>query len=232
MAKLYLYADESCHTKNHSHGAMSLVTVFCKDFHRKLISQRISLIMEKHNINPRTELKWTKISNTNVDMYIEIINFLKQVSIYGDLGIRAIYIKNKFVVDTDYNEWYHKMYYLLFKKVINDFANLYESFHVLIDYKDKFSHSEIPRMARFLEHYTHGWERLITTIANSKDHKLIQIADVIAGSITHYHRGISTSKSKQKLIRHIFNVFDISYDRNTYLSKMDFNYFIWEGKHA
>jgi hypothetical protein len=227
MGTLYLYADESCHTQNSDSNSMSLVTVFCKGIHRKLINQKVKSIMQKHKINPDSELKWTKVSPSNVEMYIEIIDFLALVSRYGDLGIRAIFTKDKNNIQTDYNEWYHKMYYLLFKKIIDDFSNIFDSFHVLIDYKDSQSHQEIPRIGRFLENYTHGWERLITTTANSKEHTLIQIADVIAGSITYYHRGLRTSDAKMRLIRHIFNKFDVSYSHSSPLSRIDFNFFIW-----
>lgn len=232
MNKLYMYADESCHIQNDGNNVMSLVTVYCKDIHRKLITNIIKEIVKKHGIDNTKELKWNKVSNNNLEMYKEIFTFLKRVSDAGDIGIRSLVAVGKKSINGDYNTWYHKMYFLMFKYALDDNMYRYSKFHILIDRKDNNSDREIPKIGSFLTRYTYDHEWLMSVGADSKEHILMQISDIIAGSLTYYHRKLISSPSKIELINHIQKTFGVNYSFSTRREIKPFNIFIWSAKYA
>lgn len=232
MNKLYMYADESCHIQNDGNNVMSLVTVYCKDIHRKLIANRIKQIMSKYNINPLTELKWNKIGNKNLQMYKDIITYMKKLSDTNDLNIRALVAMNKEQIKGQYDDWYYRMYYTLFRKVIDDNRLKYSKYHLFIDEKDNKSYKIIPRVGKILTNYTLWSEDLIGIPSNSRNHILIQIADIIAGSLSYYYRKEQHSLAKLDLMYHIQKTFNVDYSYKSQYDKNDFNLFIWSTSHA
>ena len=87
---LIFYCDESCHIQFDHVEYMSLVTVFCSKSRTKNINRDIRKIKEKYRIDTNQELKWTKISNSNLQLYKEIINYISEKTY---IRVRAVLAK-------------------------------------------------------------------------------------------------------------------------------------------
>ena len=75
METINVYCDESCHLENDKKKNMILGCVFCKEDLVKSISKRIKEIKTDHNVNPSSEIKWTKVSPCKHELYKDIINY-------------------------------------------------------------------------------------------------------------------------------------------------------------
>ena len=161
MKKIVLFSDESCYIKNDGNDVMSLATIYTTDKSVKIINRAIRLIKERYNINPDSELKWTKISNTNLPMYKEIIDFIHITTNRDSTRIRTLVARNKMSLNTidhgiTYDEWYHAMYYYLFRKVISD-LDKYNNFVMFIDRKDSNTQKSIVTLSTYLtRHFLFG----------------------------------------------------------------------------
>lgn len=223
--KIMLYADESCHLQKHKTDCMSLVTVYTLENNKNLINKSINTLLASFKMTG--ELKWAKVSNSNLAMYIKIIDYFSDFVLNNKVRIRAILADvDKETIVGNYDDWYYKMYYLLFDKIISDVAYTQNHFHLLIDIKDNKSHSEAQKLARYLSNRSRGEKIIIGTAEDSRNHRLIQIADIIAGAMTYKFRGIKTSNAKLDLINHIESSFKINLNQSYPLSKMDFNIFV------
>lgn len=228
---LNLYMDESCHTQNDNTDTMSLVTVYTMKGNNKYYEIEIKKIKDRHKIGG--ELKWNKVSNSNVNFYKDLVSFFSEETKNNYLRIRALLINiNKKTIRSDYYIWYYKMVYLLFEKIIHDDLNIntkVKKVNLLLDYKDSNSHKETSKTAEFLQNKIHNKKRINGLAVNSKDHALIQFADIIAGALTYKKRKLETSDAKLDLINHIESEFSITLDKTTALTKLDFNLLVWTG---
>ena len=86
---LIFYCDESCHIQTDCVEYMSLVSAFCSKSRIKNINKDIRRIKEKYGISPNQELKWTKISKTNLEMYKEIIRYVSEKTYIRIRGVLA-----------------------------------------------------------------------------------------------------------------------------------------------
>ncbi len=63
MSQIYnVYCDESCHLENDHQQVMVLGAIWCPLEKTREISVRIREIKASHEVNPKMEIKWTKIS--------------------------------------------------------------------------------------------------------------------------------------------------------------------------
>lgn len=76
MSEIYnVYCDESCHLEHDGQQAMVLGGVWCPESKRQEISQRIREIKVKHGLGKDFEIKWTKVSKSKLDFYMDIIDY-------------------------------------------------------------------------------------------------------------------------------------------------------------
>ena len=70
-----VYCDESCHLEKDGKKAMSLGAVWCPKGKVPEINKRIQEIKEKHSIQKGAEVKWTKASPGNMQLYLDIVDY-------------------------------------------------------------------------------------------------------------------------------------------------------------
>lgn len=232
MNKLYVYSDESCHIKNDDYDIMALACVYCSDLNRKMITNNIKKIIEYHEFSSSLELKWGKISNSNVEMYKDIFSYISEMSKLGLFGIRGIVIKGKKNIVGDFDEFYHKMYYLLFKTILDNTLKYYSGYTLFLDNKDTYSNIKVPVIGKYLSNSIYNFTTLNSICADSKEHILIQVSDIIAGALTYKNRFLDTSSAKLSLIKHIEVKFGVNLLKTTPKSRLDFNIFVWKSQHA
>jgi len=68
MSQIYnVYCDESCHLENDGQKVMVLGAVWCPLEKSHEIMLRLREIKKKHGLNPKFEIKWTKVSLGKID---------------------------------------------------------------------------------------------------------------------------------------------------------------------
>lgn len=236
MDSIVLFSDESCYVENDGNDVMGLATIYTKENAVRIINKEIRKIKLRYNIDPNTELKWTKISNGNLAMYKEVIDYIYKTTAKNQTRIRTLVAKDKLSLDTvnhgiTYDEWYHAMYYYLFRKIIADLSKN-DEFVMFIDKKDSNTQKNVSTLATYLTRHFLFEKKIIARVADSKEHQLIQLADVFAGAACYKHRGLKSSKAKLEILRFIENKFQIDYKRSTKLEQVLFSNFVWSKKYV
>lgn len=229
-----IYCDESCHLEHDDSNVMVLGAISCSDAFKQKASEDIRRIKEKHNINSKVEVKWTKISSGKVELYKELIDYFFEQS---ELNCRIIVAENKKSLNHnkynngDPNKWYYKMYYLLLDKMC-EFEN---SYRIFIDVKDTKGGPRIDQLKKVLCNNKYDYMGdIITRIdqVNSERVDLMQIVDIIIGATCYYHRELYNSpggsKSKKEIVDHIIeHISENTLKNGNHLSVKKFNLFIW-----
>ena len=91
-----IYCDESCHLEHDGINVMVLGSIWCPQSKLKEINHRIQEIKARNGIKKEAELKWTKLSPSQQDAYLDLINYFFDDD---DLHFRAVVIPDKSKLD-------------------------------------------------------------------------------------------------------------------------------------
>ena len=200
---IIFYCDESCHIQFDNTDYMSLVAVFCSKSRVKKINRDIRKIKNNYNISPNQELKWTKVSKSNVEMYKEVIRYISEKEFIRVRGLLAkkrtideLKAKNK-----TYDQWYHSIYFYLLEHPIKLITSRNVDFGdclLYIDKKDIYTKENIDYLAKYLERHFFYKHTFKAIAVESHEHQLVQVADIIAGALTYRKRfgELDTPKSE------------------------------------
>lgn len=106
-----IYCDESCHLQNDRQPVMLLGCVWCPSDEVQRLAAELRDIKKRHKA--AGELKWTKISKSRHDFYLEVTSwFLAE----AHLHFRALVVQNKQTLNHEYfnqrhDDFYYKMYF-------------------------------------------------------------------------------------------------------------------------
>ncbi len=229
--RIYIYCDESCHLENDHQSAMVLAAVACPAAKRKQIGRAIKALKRRHSIPDGREIKWVQVSPATLGFYRDLVSlFFDEPS----LGFRGVVVPDKQALDHDdfdqsHDDFYYKMWWLLLTRMIDD----QQVFRVFVDIKDTHSNVKLKRVHEVLcnAHYDFNNERIESIEAvRSHDVPLVQLADVLAGVLSHRFRGIQGSQAKQALIDHVKERSGLSLERSTPPGARKFNLFIWRAR--
>ena len=135
MKRYNVYCDESCHLEKDTSPVLILGAMYCQEERKKQIYDEIRAIKTKHNISSFFEIKWTKVSESKIDFYLELLDYFWNNQ---DLLYRGLVASGKQSLDHDkynggdYDLWYYKMYYRMLDPVISP----NKKYHILVDIKD------------------------------------------------------------------------------------------------
>lgn len=224
-----LYCDESCHLLNDGNKYMVLGCVWCPTDKVHAIHRRIRDIKCRAGYSPKSELKWTKLSNGNKRPYEQLIDYFFDDD---DICFRAVIIDktglNHDKYDQTHEEWYYKMLFLLIHTLL-DSENTYKIF---LDYKDSQSGERSRKLHEILCSERYDFDKKIITNVQclpSKEIGLIQLCDVLIGSISYDQRQLFSNKGKIELIQLIKDRSRKSLKMSTLPSERKLNLFFWHG---
>ena len=223
-----IYCDESCHLPNDGQRAMVLGALWCFKTKAKAHNQEISDLKAKHGFSPFFEIKWTKISPSKRDFYIDLVNYFFE---QRTMGFRAWVIPDKTILThDDYNqthdEWYYKMYFYLLRNLIST----ERKYHIYLDIKDTRSRTKLRKLRDVLSNANYDFSReIIERIQHVRSHdiNLLQLADLLVGAISYHVRGLTDSSAKNDIVRLIKEKTGLSLTRNTLPGERKFNMCIW-----
>ena len=138
-----IYCDESCHLENDNINIMVLGAIAVPEFAKKTVYQEIKKIKENMNISPFREIKWTKVSNSEIEYYKKLIDYIFENE---SLKFRAVLLPDKSKLNHKYysrthDDFYYIMYYYLLRK----YMNTNETLKVYIDIKDTKSNEKVKK---------------------------------------------------------------------------------------
>ncbi len=226
-----VFCDESCHLQNDNSPVMVLGAMYCPKDKKRHIYSDIRAIKQKHGMSSYFEIKWTKVSESKVEFYLELLDYF-----WGnaDLNYRGLVATGKQQLDHqkfnegDYDLWYYKMYFRMLDPIVHQD----NEYHILVDIKDTRGGGRIRKLKEVMCNNIYDFNgEVITHIGqiNSKESEILQLADLINGAIAYHYRELEESSEanmgKVKFLKALQEKQNIA--RNTDRNASKFNLFIW-----
>lgn len=225
-----VYCDESCHLENDGQNAMVLGAVWCPEDKRAEIAERIREIKRKHRLGAGFEIKWTKVSFSKVQFYQDVLDYFFDDD---DLHFRGLIVPDKDQLDhlrfkQTHDDWYYKMYFTMLKTIFDPEA----SYRIYIDIKDTLGNWKVNKLHEVLCNNAMDFSRrMVSRIQRVHSHEIeqLQLADLLIGALSYRHRGLSSNKAKQQLIRRIQTRSGYELTRTTLSREDKLNLLVWNG---
>ncbi|MFQ7667776.1 MAG: DUF3800 domain-containing protein [Thomasclavelia ramosa] len=223
-----IYCDESCHLPNDNSNIMVIGAISCPKNKAFFINHEIQNIKRKHGIFKFAEIKWTKVSQSKIEMYKELIDLFFE---HNYLNFRCVIATNKHKLDPKrfnltYNDWYYRIYYLALKEML-DISN---SFNIYIDIKDTKGQAKIEKLQDVLNRTLYDFsDSTVKHIQEVKSDQvqILQITDLLIGAIGYSNRGLCTSDAKESLIDYVCEKAHRPLNYTSPKNELKFNIFKW-----
>lgn len=198
-----IYCDESCHLENDHQKIMAFGAVWCPTTERRRIVAAIHALKEKHNA--KGELKWTKVSPSRHDFYIELARFFFSEP---ELHFRGLVVLDKSRLNhAQYNEgshdtFYYKMYFSLLNKILSPDSR----YNLYFDIKDTRSRIKLRKLKEVLCFDKYDFtSQMINHIQNAHSHEsdILQLTDFFLGALSHFQRKIPGNTTKNAIVEEI-----------------------------
>lgn len=228
--EINIYCDESCHLLNDNNKVMVIGGIICPHEDRKEIYRDIKNLKLKHGISKFAEIKWTKVSYSKENFYLELIDYFFN---NPKLGFRAIFLEKNTLNHKKFNqtpdEFYYKMYYLMLKGI---FESNYQ-YNIYLDIKDTLGYNKINLLKNICNKLQTRKEysyKLVKKIQEVRSHEveLVQLADLLIGAVGYVNRKLNSNQAKINLINSIKQKSGYSLTTSTFLKESKFNLFHWE----
>lgn len=225
-----IYCDESCHLEHDHLPIMALGALRCPETEKNRLGREILGIKTKHKA--KGELKWTKVSQSRIDFYFELVTwFFSEPSLH----FRALIVLNKHKLNhknfnkNSHNNFYYKMYFSLLNRLLSP-ENRY---NIYIDIKDTQSRLMNKKLKTVLCNNVYDFTgEMIGKIQNLHSHEshLTQLTDFFLGALTYKHRHMTTNNAKALIIQLIEAKVKYPLTKSTPIREEKFNLFLFNPK--
>ena len=223
-----VYCDESCHLENDRQKAMVLGAVWCPLEKTREIAVRIREIKARHGLSPASEIKWVKVSPAKVQFYLDIMDYFFDDD---DLHFRALIVPDKSQLRHEdfqqtHDEWYYKMYFDMLKVILYPDAR----YRIYLDYKDTQGATKVKKLHEVLCNNMYDFSRRIIEriqLVRSHEVEVLQLADLLIGTVSYVNRGLSTSAAKLRLVDRMRARSGYKLTQTTLLRENKVNLFRW-----
>lgn len=227
--RINYYCDESGHLEKDQIPVMVLGAIWCNTEKTAEISKRIREIKIRFGFSPESEIKWTKVTPSQVDFYISLLDYFFDDD---DLHFRALVVPDKSKLDhkkhsQDHNTWYYKMYYVMLQALIDPDMEHY----IYIDIKDTRGGPKTRKLHEVLANASYDYDRqIIKRIQQVRSNEVeqIQLADFLIGIISYANRGLTTNSAKVALVNRMRERSHLSLIQSTLVRAQKVNIFIWQ----
>jgi hypothetical protein len=232
MGAVYnIYCDESCHLENDNQNVMTLGAIWCPLENTRKISDRIRDIKAKHGLRPTFEIKWTGVSLSKQDFYLDILDYFLDDD---DIHFRALVVPDKSrlkreAVYKDHDTLYYKMYFDLLRIIIHPNANYY----IYIDIKDTRSAKKMESLREILCNDSYDFEKKIIKrlqVVRSHEVQILQLTDLLTGVISYANRLLQSNAGKVALVERLKTRTGYSLIKSNLLKEEKLNIFVWKAK--
>lgn len=230
VLNINIYCDESNHLENDHRRYMVLGAIYCPIGALGDINQQLKTLKRKHSLPENIEIKWTKVSPSRVDFFLDIIDyFFAEPS----LRFRSVVIDKEQLTHDQHaqthDDFYYKMYFLLLSRVLQP-TNIY---NIYLDIKDTLSAVKVEKLHDVLSKNMLDFDRsIIKRIQNVRSHEIntLQLADLLIGAIQFANRDDGESKAKKAVVERIKLHSSYSLLKSTLPTEKKLNIFHWRGR--
>ncbi len=231
MLAYNVYCDESCHLENDRQKAMVFGAVWSLIDKKQEISQRVNDIRERHHMPRGFEFKWTKISASKVQMYLDLVDYFFDDD---DIHFRCLVIPDKQIINHEkfnqkHDDWYYKQYFNMLKIILKPS----DQYNIYLDIKDTRSIAKVRKLHDVLCNNAYDFSRqVIHKVQQIRSHEAAQsqIADVLIGAMSYKARELDANEGKQAVIQRISERSGYSLGRSTLYKEDKFNILYWQGE--
>ncbi len=234
MSLYNIYCDESCHLPNDDSEVMVIGGISCPQEKVDELNRKIRQIKVKHHVYKHAEIKWTKVSNSKLDMYKELVDLFFE---YTFLSFRAVVATNKNNLNFDvydnltYDDWYYRIYYL----VLNHMIDIDHQYNIYVDIKDTNSRNKVLKLQEVLNRSLYQFSNeVVKNIqeVRSDQIQLLQLTDLFIGALSYCNRKLNTNSAKMQLIDYISEKALHGLNYSTRKSEEKFNIFLWSPRNV
>lgn len=222
-----IYCDESCHLEHDGNDIIVLGGIGCPKEKAKQINRDILSIKENFGIPLKSEIKWTKVSPSNKDFYIALIDYFfsnDDLTFRGYVGRGKTELKHE-TYGQDYDTWYYKMYYRMLEFILDYHRN--DDINIYLDIKDTIGKTKVVTLKKYFNaHYSQNIVKRIQ-LERSEHVALIQLTDVFIGALSYKNRYLKSSFAKLTLIDRIEELSKQNLLSSVPLKNRKANWFIW-----
>ncbi|MCP4696342.1 MAG: DUF3800 domain-containing protein [Gammaproteobacteria bacterium] len=193
-----IYCDESCHLEHDRQKVMVLGAVWAPMETIKQVSTRISEIKQEHGLHPHAEIKWTKVSPSKQQLYLDLVNYFFDVD---SLRFRGLVAPKNGLGDYNqsHDQWYYKMYFDMLKLIFSPTGQ----HSVYLDIKDSRGGRKVKKLHDALCNNMYDFKQEIiqkVQIIRSEESQLMQLTDLLIGVVSYANRELSGSSAKMALV--------------------------------
>lgn len=229
MTNFNVYCDETCHLENDHQLIMGFGAIIIPKSKVATFSHKIKQLKIKHGLGEFYEFKWTKVSPSKLNFYIELIDFFLDTK---EIEFRGLIIPDKSKLDhaafnDTHDNFYYKMYYSLIKVLLEP----KNTFNIYLDVKDTRSSQKIKKLHEVLQSSQADFDRSIVSKVQSMhsyESQIMQLCDVMLGVVAAANKGAPSSAAKLELVNHLRNKTGYSLTKSTLLKEKKLNIFIWK----
>ena len=227
--KYNIYCDESCHLPNDDSGIMIIGGIECINSKVPYVNEQLRLIKEKNNVYKFAEIKWTKVSKSELKMYKEMVDLFFDSSF---LTFRCVIATGKKDLSLsrfglNYDNWYYRIYYLLLREMIS----IDNEYSIYLDIKDSNGQLKIKKLQSVLNRTLYDFSDTVVKKVQevrSDQVQILQLTDLIIGAISYKNRNLNTSSAKNELANYISKRASRPLTFSTPKAEEKFNLFKWE----
>jgi len=221
-----VYCDESCHLENDHQQVMVLGAVWCPLDKAREVAVRLREIKTQHGMKPGFEIKWIKVSPAKARFYLEVVDYFFDDA---DLHFRALIVPDKLKLRHEafgqsHDDWYYKMYFDMLKVILSP----NDCYRIYIDLKDTRGAAKIARLHDVLCNNFYDFSRkIIERVQTIRSHEaeILQLADLLIGTVSYANRGLSTNAAKCALVERMRNRSGYELTRTTLIRESKVNLF-------
>lgn len=227
-----VYSDESCHLEHDGINVMGLGAIWLPIKKVKDVNRRIKEIKEMNNIPIERELKWGKVSPSQIRVYEDLINYFFDCD---DLHFRGLIVLDKNnlkheLFNQTHDDWYYKMYFEMLKAIFDPRHH----YDIYVDIKDTNSSVRTSKLndvcCNSVYDFSHQIIRKIQPI-RSNEVQIMQIVDLLIGALVYRNRFLSNttklSSAKLSLVELIKKRSKYELNKTTLLKEQKMNLFMW-----
>lgn len=226
-----IYCDESCHLENDHQKVMVLGAVWCPLENTREIIADLHHIKIQHGLAKDFEIKWTKVSPGGLSFYLNIMDYFFDRQ---DIHFRALIIPDKLLLDHEsyhqtHNDFYYKMYFDMLKIILSP----KDRYRIYVDIKDTRGGEKIKKLHEVLSNSIFDFSRDVIEriqLVRSHEIEIIQLTDLLVGTIAAANRHITVSPAKQALVTLMRKRSGYSLERSTLFREDKVNLFHWQAK--
>ncbi len=222
-----VYCDESCHLEKDRQPVMLQGALWCPFVEARQLSIEIRKIKKANRADG--ELKWTKVSQSRIDFYLELVDFFfKNPTIH----FRALVVLEKGKLNHarynlgSHDDFYYKMYFSLLSKILSPD----KQYNIYLDIKDTRSREKVKKLGEVLCNNVYDFtSQMIKHIQNvhSYESDLMQICDFLLGAVSYKHRGLASNPAKKRVVEEIEKQLGRTLLESTSLGEEKFNLFLF-----